>query len=57
MLGEILIVVIPINALIDSGPTHSFASMIYVKRLGRSLEELLDGCSIALPSGEILYLD
>ena len=43
MSGEILIAGIPTYALIDSGATHSFASMIYMKRLGRSPEELLDG--------------
>ena len=53
MSGEIFIIGISTYALIDSSATHSFASMIYVKKLGRSPEELLDGFSIALPSGEI----
>ena len=57
MSGEILIAGISTYALIDSGATHSFASMIYVKKLGRSPEVLLDGFSTALPSGEVLYSD
>ena len=41
--------------LIDSGATHSLASMIYVKKLDRSPEKLLDGFNTTLPSGEIFY--
>ena len=57
MSGDILIADISAYALIDLGVTHSFTSMIYVKKLGRSPEVLLDGFSTALPSREVLYLD
>ncbi|XP_062102975.1 uncharacterized protein LOC133813966 [Humulus lupulus] len=53
--SEISIVSIPTYALIDSGATHSFASMTYAKRLGRSSEKLSEWFSTMLPSGEILY--
>ena len=55
VLGEILIAGISTYALIDLGATHSFASMIYVKKLDRSPEVLLDGFSSTLPSGEVLH--
>ena len=57
MSGEILIAGISTYALIHSGAPHSFASMIYVKKLGRSPEKLLDEFNIALPSRRILYSD
>ena len=36
--GNILISGIPAHVLIDSEATHSFASLKYVRRLGKSLE-------------------
>ena len=55
--GEILIADIPTHALIDSGASHSFASITYVRRLGRLPDQLPGVFSTALPSGEILYSD
>ena len=52
--GESLIIGISTCVLIDSGATHSFSSIIYVKKLGKIPEVLLDGFSTTLPSGEIL---
>ncbi|XP_062073030.1 uncharacterized protein LOC133777449 [Humulus lupulus] len=43
------------HALIDSSVTHSFASLTYVKRLGRSCQKLSEVFSTMLPSREILY--
>ncbi|XP_062079228.1 uncharacterized protein LOC133783592 [Humulus lupulus] len=53
--GDIFASGILTHALIDSGATHSFASLTYVKRLGRSCEKLSEVFSTMLPSGEILY--
>ncbi|XP_062076047.1 uncharacterized protein LOC133780193 [Humulus lupulus] len=53
--GDIFASGILTHALIDSGVTHSFASLTYVKRLGRSCEKLSEVFSTMLPSGEILY--
>lgn len=55
--GVILITGISAHALIDLGATHSFASMTYVRRLGRPLEKSPDMFSTTLSSGEILYSD
>ncbi|XP_062113261.1 uncharacterized protein LOC133824401 [Humulus lupulus] len=53
--GDIFVSGILTRALIDSGPTYSFASLTYVKRLGRSCEKISEVFSTMLPSGEILY--
>ncbi|XP_017227640.2 uncharacterized protein LOC108203314 [Daucus carota subsp. sativus] len=53
--GNITIDGIPTYALIDSGATHSFASINYLKRLRRPLEKLSSNFSAILPSGEILH--
>ncbi|XP_062103548.1 uncharacterized protein LOC133814627 [Humulus lupulus] len=53
--GDIFVSGILTHALIDSGVTHSFASLTYVKRLGRSCEKFSEVFSTMLPSGEILY--
>ena len=55
--GNILIAGIPTNALIDSGATHSFASLKYVRKLGRPLDNLNVRYSVSLPSGELMNSD
>ena len=52
--GNVLISGVPAHVLIDSGATHSFASLKYVRRLGKSLEQLDVKYSISLPSGELM---
>ncbi|XP_062075939.1 uncharacterized protein LOC133780075 [Humulus lupulus] len=53
--GDIFVSGILTHALIDLGATHSFASLTYVKRLGKLCEKLLEVFSTMLPSREILY--
>ncbi|XP_062104277.1 uncharacterized protein LOC133815455 [Humulus lupulus] len=53
--GDIFVSGILTHALIDSGATHSFASLTYVKRLGRLSEKMSEVFSTMLPSREILY--
>nr|XP_017217284.1 PREDICTED: uncharacterized protein LOC108194857 [Daucus carota subsp. sativus] len=53
--GNITIDGIPTYALIDSGATHSFASINYLKRLRRPFENLSSELNTILPYGEILY--
>ena len=52
--GNILISGIPAHVLIDSGATHSFASLKYVRRLGKPLEQLDVKYSVLLPLGELM---
>ena len=55
--GEILISSIPIHALIDSGATHSFASLAFVRKLGKTPEYLNFKYCVTIPSGEALCSD
>ena len=52
--GNVLISGIPAHVLIDSGATHSFASLKYMRRLGKLLEQLDVKYSISLLSGELM---
>ena len=49
--GEVFIFGIVAYALIDSRSTHSRASLKFVRRLGRSLDQMSTPFGITLPSG------
>ena len=55
--GEILISGIIAHALIDSGSTHSHASLTFVRRLGRPIDQMSTPFGATLPSGEVMYSD
>ena len=55
--GEIFIFGIIAHALIDSGSTHSHASLTFVRRLGRPIDQMSTPFGATLPSGEIMYSD
>ena len=52
--GQTLIFGVIANALIHSGATNSFASLIFIRRLGRHPEILDHNYCITIPSGEVL---
>ncbi|XP_062118422.1 uncharacterized protein LOC133832047 [Humulus lupulus] len=53
--GQLLFNNVPASVLVDSGATHSFASMHLVGRLNGLPVEMDTIFSVALPSGEVLY--
>ena len=55
--GKVFISSIVAYALIDSGSTHSHASLKFVRRLGRSLDQMSIPFDTTLPSGEVMYSD
>ena len=55
--GEIFIFDIIAHALIDSGSTHSQASLTFVRRLGRPVDQMSTPFGATLPSGEVMYSD
>ena len=54
---EIFISGIIAHALIDSGSTHSHASLTFVRGLGRPIDQMSTPFGATLPSGEIMYSD
>ena len=55
--GQILISGVIAHALIDSGATNSFASLTFIRRLGRHPEKLDHNYCIPIPSCEVLCLN
>ena len=43
--------------MIDLGSTYLHASLKFVRRLGRSKDQISTPFSATLPSGEVMYLD
>ena len=54
---EVFISSIIAYALIDSGSTYSYALLKFVRRLGRSLDQMSIPFGTILPSGEVMYSD
>ena len=57
MSGKILVSSISAHVLIDSGATHSFASLKYVRTLKKPLDKLDMKYSVSLLSGELMNSD
>ena len=55
--GEIFISSVIAYALINSGSTHSHASLKFVRRLGHSLDQMSTPFGITLSSGKVMYSD
>ncbi|KAL5575240.1 hypothetical protein UlMin_016939 [Ulmus minor] len=55
--GQLSIAGTPAYALIDSGATHSFASPMFVEKIGRLTDRLEEIFSTLLPSGATLLSD
>ena len=54
---EVFISSIIAYALIDSGSTYSHALLKFVRRLGRSLDQMSIPFGTTLPSREVMYSD
>ncbi|XP_024031884.1 uncharacterized protein LOC112094643 [Morus notabilis] len=52
--GQLTVAHVPARALFDSGATHTFASVEFVKRILHPQERIRQAFKIALPSGDVL---
>ena len=57
IIGEVFIYGIITYALIDSGSTHSYTLLKFVRKLGRSTDQMSTPFGTTLPSGEVMYSD
>ena len=55
--GNVLIAGIPAYVIVDSGATHSFASNMYVRKLGKPLDKVGAMYTVSLPSGKTMNSD
>ena len=55
--GEVFISSVVAYALIDSRSTHSHPSLKFVRRLGRSSDQMSTPFGTILPSGEVMQSD
>ena len=55
--GQILISGVTGHALIDSGATNSFASLTFIRRLGRHPKILYHNYCVTIPSTEVLCFE